>query len=267
MTAGNKIALKLIGIYSASRAATVIFYLIDMALNQATPGAKHFDNLLRYLSRYDSQWYRRISENGYPTVLPLDQAGHVLPNNWAFLPGFPNLIKALQSLTGLEWWALAPTLATAFGGVFIYLAYRIFNHKLDQRTSLWAVTLLAFSTATPALSLGYADSLGLALGALALLLILKGKPLIALLPIVTLSMVRPGAIVFAGVFLGLFIFKKQDRIKSAIGVVVSGLAGIAWPIIVGLSTKDLGAYFATENAWRRVWTNSDHIGVFQGWFQ
>ena len=260
------VTLKLVAIYSASRSLVTIWYLIDMALNRITPGANHFDNLLTYLSRYDSQWYRRITTGGYPNPLPTDAAGHVLPNNWAFLPGFPWLTKAIQNFIGAPWWAVAPVLATIFGGLFILVAYKIFRTKLDERASLWSVALLSFSTAAPALSLGYADSLGLLLTATALYLILKERQLVALLPIAALGLVRPGAIVFAGLFLGLAIFKREHRASAIVGTFVSGLIGVLWPLIAWATTGNFGNYFASENAWRRVWTHSDHLGVFQGWF-
>ncbi|MEY4310257.1 MAG: hypothetical protein RLZ71_183 [Actinomycetota bacterium] len=257
---------KLVAIYAASRALTTIWYLIDLALNRATPSARHFDSLLDYMSRYDSQWYRRIAENGYPTELPLASDGSIAANNWAFLPGFPNIVKLAQSTTGLSWGTLAPILATIFGGLFVYAAYKVFRLRFDERTSLWAIAILSFSTAAPALSIGYADSLGLALSAFALYLILKGQYLTSLAPIIALAFTRPGAIVFAAVFLGLAVFGKSHRIRALIAMTVSGLAGICWPLIAWAATGNFNAYFATENAWRKVWTHSEHLSIFQGWF-
>lgn len=258
--------MKVVALYAASRAFTIIWYLIDLALNRATPSARHFDSLLDYMSRYDSQWYRRIAQNGYPTELPLADDGSVASNNWAFLPGFPSIVRLTQTITGLSWGTIAPILATLFGGLFVFLAFKVFRLRFDERTALWAIAILCFSTASPALSIGYADSLGLTFSALSLYLILRGRYLWALLPIIALAFTRPGAIVFAAVFLGLAIFGKSHRIKALVAMSVSGLAGICWPLIAWAATGDFNAYFATENAWRKVWTHSEHLGIFQGWF-
>jgi len=218
------------------------------------------------MSRFDSQWYRRITIDAYPLVLPTDSAGHVAPNNWAFLPGFAWLVRLLQTSLAAEWWAIAPALATIFGGLFIYASFKLFRLRLDEPASLWAIALLSFSTASGAFSIGYADSLGLALTAWALYHVVKRRYLLAQVPIWVLAFVRPGAIIFAGLFVVLLIFNKANRVSAAVAMVSSALAGLAWPIVAALATSNPTAYFETENAWRRASTQSDSVDLFQGWF-
>jgi len=51
---------------------------------------------------WDAQWYRIIATQGYPVPLPVDAAGAVQQNAWAFFPGFPFLVKAVMAATGLS---------------------------------------------------------------------------------------------------------------------------------------------------------------------
>ena len=54
---------------------------------------------LQFIARWDSAWYRKVAQGGYPQVLPLDPlTGEVKQNPWAFYPVFPLLARALMAL-------------------------------------------------------------------------------------------------------------------------------------------------------------------------
>src|SRR5689334_15690584 len=67
---------------------------------------------LDYIDGWDAGWYRRIYQSGYPAVLPRLADSTVAPNEWAFLPVYPYLIKGLNLVTGLPWRWGAPLAST-----------------------------------------------------------------------------------------------------------------------------------------------------------
>lgn len=53
-------------------------------------------------ANWDGRWYGAIATYGYSDHLPLDSAGHVLQNVYAFPPLYPMLVRFLMLTTGLD---------------------------------------------------------------------------------------------------------------------------------------------------------------------
>ena len=49
-----------------------------------------------FINIWDARWYGEVLQNGYPEVLPIDGAGNVQENAWAFYPLFPVLGRVLS---------------------------------------------------------------------------------------------------------------------------------------------------------------------------
>jgi len=67
----------------------------------ATPWAGAAPSWEEHLRFWDSGWYNRIVEEGYPERLPVGGDGRVAQNTWAFMP----LLSAAASLLGWTGWA------------------------------------------------------------------------------------------------------------------------------------------------------------------
>ncbi|MFZ7086917.1 hypothetical protein [Curtobacterium sp. RRHDQ10] len=118
---------------------------------------------LAFLTSWDGQYYEDISIHGYPSALPVDSAGHVLQNAWAFLPAFPFTIRALTASTGIPFTVGAPLVATLAGFVAAFLMYLLVEERAGRTAALWGVFFFCVGPLSFLLQVGYAESMFLAL--------------------------------------------------------------------------------------------------------
>lgn len=253
--------LRVLLAYAATRALTFALFLIVSATQADNYWTKANPSYFDFLNIWDVEWYGKIFNHGYPSVLPVGADGTVLQNEWAFLPGFPSAVKAF-AFTGLDWKYLAPILAAIFGACFALVAFKLFAAKLNDHQAFWAVVLFNISPASPILQTGYAESLGLLLVALVLYFWITDRFWLTILAMVGLAFTRPGlaafALSFAAVWGYRFIRARMGKRAFAIidalklgALSATALAlNFAWPLIAALVTGRHDAYVATELAWR-----------------
>ncbi|QQD75438.1 hypothetical protein I8920_11425 [Curtobacterium sp. YC1] len=221
-----------------------------------------------FLVAWDGQYYEQISLHGYPDTLPLDAAGNVAQNAWAFLPAFPFAIRLLTISTGLPFEVGAPIVATVAGLVATALLYRLVRDRTGHAAAMWAVFFFACGPLSFLLQVGYAESTFLALTFGALLALERRRyGLVTVLGVVA-AFTRPGALAIPLV-LGVVALVRWIRARRADGrvletfplreqvrVVAAGLtmvaAGLAWPVIASHVTGTPDAYLETEMSW---WVN------------
>ena len=270
--------LPIVSIFLASRITTFLLFLGFAQIQEDNYWTKARPSYFDFLNIWDVEWYHRIFTDGYPSVLPTNPDGTVQQNNWAFMPVFPYLIRALNAVTGIEWKILAPIVATIFGFAFILVAYKLLLLRLTESQSRWAITLISFSMASPILQVGYAESLWLLLIAASLYFYIQRRDVLLVISLSVLSVTRPGLLAFALMFALLFVyrlvrerrhgevFERIERIRLAALTAVSGLLGFAWLIIAALATGRFDAYLKTEVAWRAGYTGNTDLQPFTGWF-
>ena len=279
--------LQVVAVWAATRVVAALGFAYMASIQGATPWQstghpEYFD----FLDTWDAEWYRRIFQHGighdpgYPVEIPTNLDGSVRQNAWAFMPGFPLLVRLFSLLFGnaLEWKYLAPAVSLVLSFVLALLMHRLFLVRVEHRVALWAVALFGLWCASPVLQTAYGESLGLVLLVLALLAVVREKYLAALPWLALLSITRPGEIAFVLVYVGIWLhrwleernggrpFHALDRLKLASAAAASGIFGIAWPIFAWMVTGRADAYEKTELAWRTA--NPDaHLVVFEGWYR
>lgn len=263
-------------LFAASRVVTTILFLWVQA--QATPlsRAGAHPSLLDLASLWDGTWYWNISVVGYPSVLPLTASGSVDTNQWAFLPVYPFLAKAL-TFGVLDWRiaALAVSIAAGFGAAVALGALLL--PYLGRSRTLFAVALFSWSPLAFLFQTTYAEPLGLLLLFVALLLVDRRRYLLAIPVALVLAFTRPGILAFA-LAVGLHVLVRYARSRRGgpplpVGelgaglllAVVSALAGFGWTVIATAVTGREDAYFATESAWRALWMPESSITLFEPW--
>ena len=286
-------------IYLASRlfSTTVLFAVYEIAklagATFITPGSDR--SFLDFTSSWDADRYRTVALHGYPTTLPTDGAGNVLPNEWAFLPVFPYLCHLLMVATGMDFIVAAPLLATVFGAATAVVLYRLLVTKVGHTGAIWAVLLFCFGPMAFVMSVGYAESLFLLLMFGGLLAMQRRQYILVAAAGIVAAFVRPGALALAlalGIHLIVRWHTERERVERPAGagvrtaadgarrawaglrtfvvggsmptrelttIVAAGLAmaaaGLAWPVVAHLVTGQSDAYLQTEMAW---WV--DYVG-------
>ncbi|MCT9820460.1 hypothetical protein N3K63_09225 [Microbacterium sp. W1N] len=257
------IAARIALIYLAARAVTTV--LLVIAAELSTPASRFGADATigTFVLGWDAQWYQFISDYGYPSTLPLDDAGVVTTNQWAFMPLFPVLARVIGLPFG-SYGVGALLLALAAGYGACLALYHLLRGRLDESAALWAVVFLASMPLAALFQVGYAEGLFLLLLLLALWCVQQRRFgwLYGLIPL--MGYTRPGVLAFA-LMLALYgIWRWMRRrtdplpVRQIVHIVLTGLlaaaVGLSWQYIAAWATGDPAAYLETELAWRRSWT-------------
>ncbi|MBX3311461.1 MAG: hypothetical protein KF916_00970 [Microbacteriaceae bacterium] len=273
--------LKVAVIYLLSRIVTTIIFILHAATEPGVNGATGNMGYLEYANVWDAKWFFWIAYYGYPTHLPLDAAGDVTQNAWAFMPVYPFVTRAFAAASGTHWYFWSIFVSVLAGLISALLIDRLFVKKLGSLGAIFAVTVFCFMPLSPLFQVGYAESLGLMLLLIVMYLLInryKALNYWMLYPAILLaSLTRPLGVAIA---LMLFIIwcsllwkhrmrslTQQDfRRITAVGL-FAALSGVLWAVIAGVVTGRIDAYTQTEISWRKAYVNADGFVPFEGWWQ
>lgn len=228
-----------------------------------------------FINIWDARWYARVIQGGYPSTLPVDAAGNVQENTWAFYPLFPSLAGCLSSLTGWTPAASLTIIAMLSGMAAALVVYTLFREKAAHGTALWGVAFFATFPVSAVLQVPYGEPLSLLLLAAALLLVIRRQYLWAMPVVVLLCLSRPVGVPFAATLGFLLIFRLVQRLRRS-GLephstpdlvaltaltAVAGASALAWPAAAWAATGDIEAYTKTETVWR-----GEDLVPFKPWF-
>ncbi|MDT3331019.1 hypothetical protein Q9S78_10065 [Microbacterium sp. KSW-18] len=264
-------------VYVSARLLTTLFFWIAAELSGPTSRFGADASISSLAMGWDSQWYWVIADQGYPSALPVTDAGQVTENAWAFLPLYPWLARALGTVLG-GYPAGAIVLALVAGYAASVVLFLLLRGRIGETAALWAVVFFANGPLAALFQMGYAESLGLLWLFLALWALVQRRFGWLYLLVVLMGFTRPGVLAFA-LLLGLYgifrWFRRRDDplpVSHIVHIVALGalavIVGFAWQVIAGIATGDPSAYLETELAWRRSWVGSEEQFVpFIAFFQ
>ena len=211
---------------------------------------------------WDGTWYRQVVAGGYPLPLPVDALnGRITFSAWAFYPGFPLLVSGLTAL-GVPFAGAALVVNLAAGAGAAVLLWRVLSFGastvLAQRMALLATLLWCLYPATAVLQVAYTEALAALLLGAFLLLLLQRRYLWAALVVLALGFTRAvappvGIVVLVHLWLRWRregrAFPVAQRARALVLVAATGLSALAWPLVVGLATGRLDAFFEVQAAW------------------
>ncbi|MGZ4634209.1 hypothetical protein [Oryzihumus sp.] len=283
-----------LAIYLAARAVSAILIAVaareQVAISEGASGynlarpSPAAPGYLGVATNWDGQWYERIALSGYPSELPLDQAGQVRQNEWAFYPLYPMAVRLLMALSGLGFDVAAASLSATVGLLAVMLVHRLIRDSAGTFAAKATVVLLCVSMAAPALQIAYTESLALALVAGALLL-LRRRRYLGLIPVLgALALTRPIVLAIVPVILvhGWLRYRsrasepfpvRERAMVSALAVGCLLLTGV-WPAVAAVRTGHPDAYLRTMAGWGGyqhirpgmawlafIWANGGLIGL------
>lgn len=262
-------------VYISARLITTGFFLFAASLS--TQGSRFgiAPSLSELAIGWDAQWYWLVAVSGYPTQLPLAEAGHVAENAWAFMPLYSYLSAGLGFFLG-SWGAGAVVVSLVSGYGACVVLYAMLRERIGASAAMWAVVFFSCGPLAALFQVGYAETLFLLLLFLSIRCVQQRRWGWLYLLVPAMGFTRPGILAFA-LFLGLYgihrFFRRRAEAlptRDVVHIVSLGalatLAGFSWQWIAAVVTGDPGAYLATELAWRRNWLGGESGFVpVDGW--
>ncbi|MHC3000298.1 hypothetical protein [Microbacterium sp. HJ5] len=256
------VALRIAVIYLVARVVTTAFLLLAANLSGFESRFGPEPGLGDLVLGWDSRWYWIVAEVGYPSELPLTDAGAVAENAWAFMPVYAFLAKFVGMPFG-QWVVGAFLVSLVAGYAASVVLFHLLRAKIDDTAAMWAVVFFASGPLAALFQVGYAETLNLLWLFLALWCVVRRRYVWLYVLIPLMGYTRPGVLAFA-LFLALFGIwrwfsrrREELRVPEIVHIVVLGLlavaVGFSWQLLAGWVTGDSGAYLATELAWRRNW--------------
>lgn len=211
---------------------------------------------------WDAQWYWYAAVNGYPSTLPLTDAGQVAENQWAFMPLFAYLAQILGTPVG-SWGVGAVLISLVSGYLSALVLHRMMRMRLGATASMWAVLFFVSGPLSALFEVGYAEALGMLWMLLILWCVMRRRYGWLYLLIPLLGFTRP-AVLAVALMLGLYgivrlvrrrvdPFPAKEIVHVAVLTIWAAVIGFAWQAIAAAVTGNASAYLLTELAWRRNW--------------
>lgn len=266
------IYVQVILIFAVSRILGWALFTIVGKQETYSPWSQRPMSYFNFVNIWDADWYRKIAESGYPSQLPVDQAGTVAENPWAFYPLYPLINSWLVKLTGGSYESLAALVSLLSGFVAVVLMYRVFEASLgswerlnSRKTALWGIAVFSFAPLAPVLQVAYAEALNLVFLLVVLWCLMRERFGWAVLLAVPTALSRPVGVPLgatAGIlwFLAMLGDARQEgsislsvlskRLPQLISALLICAAAFIWPAIAWMKTGRVDAYTATETAWR-----------------
>ena len=270
-------ALRIAVIYVAARVVTTGFFLLGSVLSPPDSRFGRGASLAEYAVAWDAQWYQRIATDGYPTTLPITDAGEVAQNAWAFMPLQPWIATVLGAPFG-SWTAGGVVFSLVTGYLCCLVLRGILTDRIGETAATWAVVFFAFAPLAAMFQVAYAEAPFLLLLMLGIRCLQRRRYgwLYAIIPVI--AFMRPGVLAFA-LLIGLFavarwrarrtepLRRREPLHLVALGALAVAL-GFSWQFIAGAVTGVPDAYLQTELSWRRLWVGDEGGFVpLEGWIQ
>lgn len=269
------VAARIAIVYVVARLVTTAFFLFAASLS--TEGSRFgiAPSLSDLAIGWDAQWYWTVAVSGYPSELPLAEAGHVAENAWAFMPLYAYLSAGVGFFLG-SWGTGAVVVSLVAGYGACVALHAMLRERIGGDAAMWAVVLFSCGPLAALFQVGYAETLFLFLLFLSIRCVQRRRWGWLYLLVPAMGFTRPGILAFA-LFLGLYgihrFLRRRSETLSARDVVhivslgaLATLVGFAWQWVAAVVTGDPGAYLATELAWRRNWLGGESGFVpIDGW--
>ena len=222
-------------------------------------GSYHADrSVTERLLSWDGRWFAQIAAHGYPGYITLTDVHDETSGAYAFLPGYPFVVRLVSLVTGAV--DSAGLLVTGIAGVVAAAGIYCYFTRLTGRigVGVLAVGLWASMPMSIVLSMMYSEALFVALAAWALYAVLAERWLTAGVLSLAAGLVRPSGLALGIAVIGaaVFYFVRRRGAPPAdephpARVVVSAVLAVVgvplWWLYVALDTGRVDGWFAVQD--------------------
>ncbi|PRZ44398.1 dolichyl-phosphate-mannose-protein mannosyltransferase [Antricoccus suffuscus] len=213
-------------------------------------------SLAERLLSWDGRWFAQIAEHGYPGYINLTDVHDETSGAYAFLPGYPLLVRLVALVTGnIDHAGLA---VTGVAGVVAAAGIYCYVTRLSGRirVGVLAVGLWAALPMSVVLSMMYSEALFVALAVWALYAVLADRWLTAGVLSLCAGLVRPSGIALGVAVIGAAVIYFVRRRYDATGprpvrVVMSAVLAVIgvplWWVYVAIDTGRVDGWFAVQD--------------------
>jgi xanthosine utilization system XapX-like protein len=240
-----------LAVFAASRLVTLLMAVAITAVSGRS--------LSDVLARWDGGWFLAVVDHGYPETVATG-VGVQAQTTIAFFPGYPLLIQAGSSVTGLSPAVTGVAISTLAGAAASAVLWLLAARVTDARTADRTVILFCFFPAAFVLSMVYAEAVFVVLVASCLLALVLERWTVAGLTAAAAGLVRPNGLVLT-LCCGWAAVQAIRRHRSwwpAIAPVLAPTGFLAFYGYLYLRTGDALAYVHTQ---RRGWDQGFDFGV------
>jgi hypothetical protein len=255
--------------YAATRVVVLVTMAVAATWFQTPAGVGHLEpSVGDILAGWDSVWYRRVAEDGYPVPLPADpDTGLLTYSAWAFYPAFPMLVRVLM-VTGMSFEVAAVLLNLVLGAACTILVWKCFHFAMHaapqparERLALVAGILWCLYPATAVLVMPYTEALAGALIAASLLLLMRRQYALVAVATIALGFTRAAAPAIACAAVAHLVLRWREdratgttplrgqRTTALLMLLATGASSVAWPVVVGIASGLPMAFFDVQAAW------------------
>lgn len=247
-------------------AGAALLHLTALAvLNPAGP-AGVTDRLLSW----DARLFTSIASDGYPEGFTHTPDGRLTGNELAFFPGYPALVRAVHTVTGLDTGHSALAASHLALIAALICVHRLFLRLYGPRTAAFATVLVACAQPMAVVFLmGYNESLFLALAAGTLLTAHREDWITAGVLACGAGLTRPvGAAVAAALAVAVLLHARRAgrlTVRPALAAALACCGVPAHPLWTAVRTGHLDGWFRIQEAgWGTRWDNGRSFLGFLG---
>jgi hypothetical protein len=211
------------------------------------------------LTRWDGGWYLAVVQRGYPHTVA-GGVGIQAQSTLAFFPGYPLLIQAGSSLTGLSPALLGVMISIVAGAAASAVLWLLAERIADARTASRTVTMFCFFPSAFVLCMVYAEAMFLLLVAVCLLALVRERWVIAGVAAGLAGLVRPNGLVLV-LCCGWATAQAIGRRRSWRPLIALLLAPAGTLAFFGYLWVRTGDWLAFVHTQKRGWGQSFDFGV------
>ena len=211
------------------------------------------------LSRWDGAHYLSIVTDGYPAALP-GGPGTTGTTVHAFFPGYPLLVRAVTSVTGLAPVTSAVAVNMVMATVAVVLVWLLARDLAGEEVATRSVTLLSFFPGAFVLGMAYSEGTFLALAAACLLALQRRHWAIAGLAAAAAGATRPPGLILAVccAWAALVAVRRRREWRALVAPGLAPLGFVAWSVFLERRT---GSALAWKRSQEQGWGQGFDLGA------